>query len=131
MTTTSRGNLAQDDAKAELERDGWLVDMAIPQVRKRWNRAKNEWETKPSHDYFGCIDVIAVKDVEVMMIQVTHPSGAAERVRKIQAKIPAPLLDYGASTWWVWVRLKNGWQRTRVFSNRKESVVIVAGSPTE
>lgn len=132
-STTSRGNLAQDNAKAELERDGWLVDMAVPQVRVRYNRDKDAWERKPSHDYFGCIDLIALAPLteHVMFIQVTHPSGAAERVRKIRERIPGTILDYSVASWWVWVRLKNGWQKTRVYATTKESSVVITGSPTE
>jgi len=110
VSTTSRGNQAQDDAKAALEREGWLVTMAKPSVRVRWNRARNDYEREVSHDYFGLVDLIAVKPDRVRFVQVTHASGRDERVAKIRAGVATALLSSLFLSWEVWVRQNGGFQ---------------------
>lgn len=107
MSMTSRGNQAQDDAKELLEKQGWLVELAVPQVRVRWNPATNQYERKPSHDFFGCIDLIAVKSDRVRFIQITHPSGVSERLAKIRL-MPEKLLRAELLSWEVWSKENGG-----------------------
>lgn len=102
MSTTSRGNQAQDLARKELEAEGWLVETAVPQNRVRWSRAKNDYEQRPQHDFFRVADLIAVKADRVRFVQVTHPGGVSARLAKMQALVPAKLLDAPLLSWEVW-----------------------------
>lgn len=96
----TRGMLAQDFAADMLRRDGWLAEVAVPQVRVQW--INGEPVRKPSHDFFGCIDIIAVKRDRVRFIQVTTKNGTSVRVRKIQDRIPDALLEAPLLSWEIW-----------------------------
>lgn len=51
---------------------------------------------------------IALKPGKARFIQVTHPSGVAERVAKILTRIKPELLDSPVFTWEVWERVRDG-----------------------
>lgn len=105
----TRGYVAQDFAKAKLERERWLVEMAKPTNRVRWDHSKGNYTQEPRHDFFGCLDLMAFKPDRVRMIQVTQPGGVYARRIKILTNIPLRMLTAPLYTWeiWAWHGLEN------------------------
>lgn len=87
-----------------LRKEGWLawvVEKWIPQVRKR-------------SDLFGFIDILAIKDGEVLAVQATSRSNVSSRVRKIadHENVGAVRLAGWRIEVWGWGKMANGrWQR--------------------
>lgn len=104
MSSTSRGRQAEDHAKAVLEADAWIVDLAVPEYRKRWDPISNDYVTKRQYDRFGCFDLVCVHpDGYVKLVQVTHPSGVSERRQKIRDAAAWPVAEpWFTVELWVW-----------------------------
>lgn len=62
--------------KAKLKADGWPLIAVV----ERWN----QW-AKVRQDLFGMIDVLAVRQNEVLGVQCTTGSNASDRVAKLLA----------------------------------------------
>lgn len=87
-----------------LRKDGWLawvVEKWIPRARQR-------------SDLFGFIDILALRNGEVLAVQATSRSNVSSRVHKIADH--ANVAAVRAAGWrievWGWGKMANGrWQR--------------------
>lgn len=87
----------------KLRDDGYIV-----QVVERWNQY-----ARVRVDLFGGIDLIAIRDGQILGIQATSNDNAAARVTKLLAepKMEAWLRAGGALEVWGWRKLKAGTKR--------------------
>ncbi len=81
---------------AELEKQGYRAA-----VVERWNP-----HARVRQDLFGFIDVLAVKEGEVLAVQATSDSNVAARVRKIAEHDNAPYVRSAGIRIEVW-----GWKK--------------------
>lgn len=79
----------------ELERRGYVA--CLVESRTAGGRI--------SHDLFGCIDVLGVRDGETVAVQATSISNIASRIRKVEE---SPAL--GAMRAAGWTILVHGWR---------------------
>lgn len=102
-----------------LRADGWTAE-----VVERWNP-----HARVRHDLFNVADILAVRGVETLAVQVTAGSGVSARVRKLTASSALPLL--AAAGWRIEV---HGWRKVKVRRGGKASrwqcrIVPMAGNP--
>lgn len=80
INTSAKGRAHEKEVAAILEAQGYMVERA---------RALYVWlkggPMAVRHDFFSCIDVIAVKADEVRFIQVTEWEEVSKKVKKIKA----------------------------------------------
>lgn len=87
----------------KLRKDGWMpwvVERWLPRVNKR-------------SDLFGFIDILAIKDGEVLAVQATSRSSVSSRVKKIGDH--ENVAEVRKAGWrievWGWGKMANGrWQ---------------------
>jgi len=98
------GQKAENLAASLLRFEGYVVDQAHAQRVYEW-AADGSRRAVHAHDRFGCIDLVAVNVVgPTRLIQVTHPSGVAERKRKLGLKLGPVCRNPGVRVeLWKWM----------------------------
>jgi len=84
-------------ALAELKRDGWLAG-----VVEHWNP-----HARIRQDLFGIIDVLAVRGIQTLALQVTSGSNMAARMKKLTGSKAANRVIYAGWILEVWAYRKN------------------------
>lgn len=94
--TVSAGNRLQNLARKALEREGYMVHVAVRTPRRRGRI----WVSQ-SNDIFNAFDLIATREAgprPLRFIQVTTADHVGERIRKVEA-IPLPLAHASVEVW--------------------------------
>jgi len=90
----------------KLEEEGW-----IPQVVEQWIPY-----AKKRRDLYGFIDILAIKDADVLAIQATTRSHVSDRVKKIENSkyVDAVRKCAWSIEVWGWYQTKDGDWKVRI-----------------
>ncbi len=102
-------------AKKELEDKGYLVARAMASSRKIGNIYITKY-----NDFFHVFDLIAVKDNEVRLIQVTSGSGLSSHKKKILDNFPYVFDSVVSVEIWYYYKMGRVWKYKILYLKRGE-----------
>ncbi|MGI0067844.1 MAG: hypothetical protein ACREB9_05440 [Thermoplasmata archaeon] len=97
MSNRSKGRSKEKQVEAILQADGWLTHRALPAARAI---GPGRFVTH-SNDFFGVGDIIAVRQGEFRLVQVTSLGQSSIRRAKVQG-VMGPHVRFGTVSAEVW-----------------------------